>query len=251
MSPEAGVAERRLRPRGSNLGREVAENLRSRIIEGEFDSGTRLPSETAISAEYGVSRVTVRTAVKLLESQGLVHVRHGSGTYVASFDEGQIRTGLQELRSISETISQMGFSPRMERHRLEQRPATGIEARKLDIEPESDVIAVQRAIMGDDVVMAYSYDVIPSSLIPEHRIGEFGTGSMFAVLDSLGLQPVRAFAEVHAVSSTDVGWGPSRPKDGIYVLLDQIHQTPQGQAVAYSKTYFVEGRFQFTILRTR
>ena len=242
--------ERRLRPQGSTLGRELAEKMRSRIVQGEFEPGSRLPSETAISESYGVSRVTVRTALKLLESQGLVNVRHGSGTYVADFG-GLVRTGLQELRSITETIREMGFTPRMERHRMEQRPATPDEAAKLSIEPDTEVISLERAILGDDIVMAYSYDVLPSKLIPPAHVGELGVGSMFGVLDQLDLTPVRALAELHAVSSKDVAWGPNRPKGGLFLLLDQVHQDRRGLAVAYSKTYFVEGRFQFTILRTR
>lgn len=250
MTVTDAPAETPIRARGSNLGRETAERLRSRIVGGEFPEGSRLPSETSIAESYGVSRVTVRTALKLLESQGLVTIRHGSGTYVAEFG-GQVRTGLQELRSITETIRQLGFEPRMVRHRLEHRASTAEEAEKLGIAPGEEVIAFQRAILGDDTVMAYSYDVIPATLIPRDRVGELGEGSMFAVLDSLGLRPVRALAQVHAVSSQEIGWGDNRPENGIYVLLDQVHQTPTGTAVAYSRTYFVEGRFQFTILRTR
>lgn len=246
----ARAADKRLRAPGSTLGRELAESLRSRIIEGEFRPGSRLPSETTISQEYGVSRVTVRTAIKLLESQGIVHVQHGSGTYVADFG-GQVRTGLQELRSISETIRQMGFTPRMDRHRIEQRPATEEEATKLELPPGSEVISVERAIMGNEVVMAYSYDVLPAGSISPERLGTLGYGSLFATMDEVGLKPTRALAEVHAVSSDSVGWGPNRPKSGLYLLLDQLHQNANGAAVAYSKTYFVEGRFQFVLLRTR
>lgn len=244
------ATDKRLRPRGSTLGRELAESLRTRIIDGEYAPGSRLPSETMISEQYGVSRVTVRTALKLLESQGIVDVRHGSGTYVADFG-GKVRTGLQELRSITETIRQMGFTPRMERHRIDQRPATDEEATKLDLPSGTPVVCVERAIMGDDVVMAYSYDVLSADAVPEGRLAELGTGSLFAILDELGLQPTRALSEVHAVSSADVGWGPSRPASGLYLLLDQVHQDAKGVPVAYSKTYFVEGRFQFVILRTR
>jgi GntR family transcriptional regulator len=179
-----------------------------------------------------------------------VNVRHGSGTYVADIG-GQVRTGLQELRSITETIQEMGLTPRMERYRMEQRPATEEEAAKLGIEPRSEVISVQRAILGDEIVMAYSYDVIPSHLIPPSHVGELGVGSLFRVLDQLGIQPITALAEVHAVTSSDAAWGPNQPESGLYLLLDQVHQDRRGVAVAYSKTFFVEGRFQFMILRTR
>ncbi len=248
--PSTPTARQWLRAPGGTLGRDLAEHLRNRIIAGEYPPGTRLPSETAVSEEYGVSRVTARTATKLLESQGLVTVRHGSGTFVADFG-GQVRSGIQELRSISATIEEMGMSARTERHRLDHRRATADEVEKLDTDADAYVLAFERAIFGDDVVMAYSYDVLPAHIVPNELVGDLGTGSIFAVLDDLGRRPVRALSELHAVHSHEIGWGPDRPADGLFLLLDQVHQDQQGQVVAYSKTYFVEGRFQFTILRTR
>jgi GntR family transcriptional regulator len=228
----------------------LAEQLRARIMDGEFGPGARLPSETAISDEYGVSRVTVRTAVKMLESQGLVDIRHGSGTYVCDFGRG-IRAGLQELRSITDTISEMGFTPSMERHRIERRPATEQEATRLSVAPDAPVLSLERAIFADGEVVAYSYDVVPIDGLSAPVAAHLGSGSVFSALEKVGIVPVRAIAELHAVSSQDVAWGPQRPDSGLYLLLDQVHVDRSGTPVMYSKTYFVEGRFQFVILRTR
>ena len=68
-----------------------------------------------LAASYRVSRVTIRTAAKALESQGLVDIRHGSGMFVVDFG-GQIRSGVQELRSITGTIAEMGLEPGVEYH---------------------------------------------------------------------------------------------------------------------------------------
>lgn len=236
--------------RSGSLGREVAEALRQRIMGGEFAPGTRLPSETDISRAYGVSRVTVRTAIKMLESQGLVDVRHGSGTYVCNFG-GQIRAGIQELRSMTETIAEMGMTPRIELHQRDVRPATAEEAERLGVAEGYTVVALDRAIYADDEVVAYSHDIIPAEDLPAQVIAQLGIGSMFGVMDQIGYMPVRALAELHAVNSLEVGWGPDRPESGLYILLDQLHFDRRGRAVAHSRTYFVEGGFQFVILRTR
>ena len=58
------------------------EALRERIRAGEFDPGARLPSEAALAADYGVSRVTVREALRLLQRDGLAAARHGRGHFV-------------------------------------------------------------------------------------------------------------------------------------------------------------------------
>jgi GntR family transcriptional regulator len=239
-----------MRTRGESLGRQLADRLRARIMAGEFPPGTRLLSEARITEEYGLSRVTVRTAIKLLESQGLVDVRHGSGTYVCDFGGG-VRAGLQELRSMSESVRDMGMTPQTERHVAERRKATPAEAVKLQITTDDDVIYLERAVRADGELVSFSYETIVDLGYPEKVLDQIGKVSMFADMDKLGVRPVRALAEVHAVSSKRIGWGADRPRSGLYVLLEQVHYERRGRPVVYSHTYFVEGRFQFVILRTR
>ncbi|MDQ3543019.1 MAG: GntR family transcriptional regulator [Actinomycetota bacterium] len=248
--------------RKQSLGRTLAEKLRGRIVAGEFPAGGRLPSEAEIGAEYEVSRVTVRAALQLLESRGLVDVRHGAGSFVSNHGGG-IRAGLQELRSITETIREMGFEPTMERRVLELRPATEHEAERLAIEPGDEVWSIERAVNADGEAVAYSYDVIPTSALPaparrvdgtvDLRGEQLGNGSVFAALESAGLISARALAEIHAASSREVGSHHADDDDEgrLYLLLDQLHEDRSGLPIAYSRTYFVEGRFQFVVLRTR
>lgn len=246
--------------RRKSLGRTLAQELRGRIVAGEFPPGSKLPSEAEIGAEYEVSRVTVRTALQLLESRGLVDVRHGAGSFVSNHGRG-IRAGLQELRSITETIREMGFEPTMERRSLELRPATDHEAERLAVDPGDEVWSIERVVQADGEAVAYSYDVIPTSAIPTPPHGVDGTvdlggvqlgyGSVFAALEAAGLMPVRALAEIHAASSRDVGSHHADDDGRLYLLLDQLHEDREGLPIAYSRTFFVEGRFQFVVLRTR
>ena len=64
------------------LYRQIAEQLRALIAQGEFDSGARLPAERDLAREFGVSRPSVREALIALEVEGWVEVRTGSGVYV-------------------------------------------------------------------------------------------------------------------------------------------------------------------------
>lgn len=64
------------------LYREIAHKLMARINDGTYPVGGRMPAEREISAEFNVSRPTVREAVIALEVQGMVEVRVGSGAYV-------------------------------------------------------------------------------------------------------------------------------------------------------------------------
>ncbi len=239
------------RPIGSAvpLGRRLREDLRRRLLAHEWQPGERLPSESNLATDYRVSRVTVRTAVKALESQGLVDIRHGVGTFVCDFGT-EIRAGLQELRSITETIREMGHQPQMELRKKEVRAATPDEVDKLRLSSEDSVLVLDRALLADGQAVAFSYDAVPIALLPASFMDEMGTGSVFADFERLGIKPVRARAELHPVQDPDIGWGSQRPARALYLLLDQVHYDRAARVVMYSKTYFIEGRFQFVILRT-
>lgn len=60
----------------------VAEKLREGILSGRFAAGRRLPSEHALCARYGVSRITIRHALQVLQEEAMVRKRRGSGNYV-------------------------------------------------------------------------------------------------------------------------------------------------------------------------
>ena len=224
-------------------------DLRGRVLAGEWQRGARLPSETELATSYQVSRVTVRTALKSLEAQGLVDIRHGAGTFVADFGVA-IRAGLQELGSITATIRELGHEPGMEWRTNELRPATDDEADRLDLAVGAPVISLERAVLSDGEVVAFSYDVLPLDILPPGTPDEIGKGSLFELFERVGLRPKRAFARLHAVQSGDIGWGDGRPGNGLYLLLDQVHFTPGSVPLMYSRTYFVEGKFEFVIIRT-
>jgi DNA-binding FadR family transcriptional regulator len=60
----------------------LTQELTERIVAGEFVADERLPTETQLQAQWGVSRSVVREAMKVLESQGLVRIEQGRGTFV-------------------------------------------------------------------------------------------------------------------------------------------------------------------------
>lgn len=69
-------------PANNRLYQHVARDLSAAIARGEYQVGDRLPAERELSAEFDVSRPTVREALIALEAQGLVEVKLGSGAYV-------------------------------------------------------------------------------------------------------------------------------------------------------------------------
>ncbi|MCM4084894.1 winged helix-turn-helix domain-containing protein [Paractinoplanes hotanensis] len=67
--------------------RQLAGILRDRIRSGELHPGQRMPSEKDLHDEFGLARETVRRAMAVLRSEGLIDIRHGHGTFVAAMPE--------------------------------------------------------------------------------------------------------------------------------------------------------------------
>jgi DNA-binding FadR family transcriptional regulator len=79
---------------------QVRDQLEAAIERGDYQPGDRLPSERELVDLLGVSRVSVREAIRALEAVGLLEVRHGSGCYVASRPSEEYATSFSRWISV-------------------------------------------------------------------------------------------------------------------------------------------------------
>jgi GntR family transcriptional repressor for pyruvate dehydrogenase complex len=90
------------------LHRQVAEMLRRLILEGKLRRGDLLPPERELAKQFGVSRATVREALRELQLWGLVEARQGGGNYVGapSIEHivGPLSTIIQRNRSLQDEL---------------------------------------------------------------------------------------------------------------------------------------------------
>ncbi len=227
---------------------QISENLRSELAAGTYPPGSRLPTEAELGSHFEVSRPTIRAAIRALETLGLVSTRHGVGTFVT--ENQRVSAGLNRLESITESIRDMGKTPSMVYESRLKRPALPDEAETMRVLPTTQVVELRRTILADGVVVAYSYDLLPAELFPPgFDIAEI-KGSIFSFLTGeLGITPVIGKAEIHAVHSEHVGWGPEAKAHKLFVLLNQLHYDSSDRIVLHSRTYFIEGRYEFSINR--
>jgi len=99
--------------------------------------------------------------------------------------------------------------------------------------------------------VAYSYDVLARRVLPAAFRPPDLSASVFALLAATnGPVPVRAVSEVHAVHSRAIGWGPQADDHQLFILLDQLHYDKQDRPFMHFRSYFIEGLFTFTVLRS-
>lgn len=231
------------------LADDIARELKAEIRDGLYPPGSRLPTEADLCRRFGVSRATVRSAVKELDVRGLVRTQHGVGTFVRR--RPAVRDGLERMGSITDSIRASGKVPGHEYARRTLRQVLPDEAERMEVPSDTEVLELRRRITADGEVVAYSYDLIPRGLLPERFDPEQLDGSMFAFFEQrLGLHATLGVVRVHAVESSHIAWGADASKHRLFILLDQLHYDAVHRLLAYSRTYFVEGAYEFQLIRT-
>ena len=87
------------------LPEQIADKLREMIIQEEMKTGSKLPAEAELMARFGVSRSTVREAVKILQTEHIVDIRQGQGTFLCALrfaDQEELIAQLLETRLLIE-----------------------------------------------------------------------------------------------------------------------------------------------------
>jgi GntR family transcriptional regulator len=140
---------------------QLANILRERIVNGEFEALKPIPSERQLEELYSVSRITVRQAIDLLVRQGFLYREHGRGTFVSP---QKLQKGVSELTSFTEDMKQRGIVPGQKI--LQIGPVRPPEKVRLRLElPEEcgEVLRIERLRLGDGVPMGLqtSYYVLP------------------------------------------------------------------------------------------
>ncbi|GEO96238.1 FadR/GntR family transcriptional regulator [Kocuria turfanensis] len=91
-----------------NLTTALVDDLRARIVDGRIAPGERLPSESSLITEHGVSRTVVREAVARLQAEGLVHTRRGSGSFALTPPAAPAGSG-RPVRTLRDRRSLLAF----------------------------------------------------------------------------------------------------------------------------------------------
>ncbi len=109
---------------------QLADDLRAEITSGRLQPGERLPPEPELCVKIGVSRSTVREALRLLASQHLIVTTRGvtGGSFVAHPDAGQLADGLSAGFALLTSSAEVGLGDLLELRRALEVPAAGLAA---------------------------------------------------------------------------------------------------------------------------
>lgn len=231
-----------------NTSQRLHEAL-GKLIAG-MQAGDRLPAEPTLARQLGVSRATLREAMRTFETQGLIHRRQGSGTYVTR-PSRVMDSGLEVLESIDTLAGRINLPVTAGERWIASRRAAPNEAQVLGIALDSQVLVVSRVILAEGHAAAYLIDILPEDILSAEDLGDPFTGSVLDVLlrrQSLALTSSRC--QITAITaSTEVARAMGIQRGDVLLCFEAYLYASDGRVVDYSFSYFLPGYFRFHVVR--
>jgi GntR family transcriptional regulator len=212
-------------------------------------AGTRLPSEPNLAKQLGVSRATLREAMRMFEIQGMIRRRQGAGTFILG-KEPVVESGLEVLESLDTIAQRMGVKIGVGNIAVSRIPADEDYAAVLGVPVRRPLIQISRIIRSDTRPVAYLVDTLPEDILRPEELNNNFSGSMLDFLIRRGdtltvsrdeISVVRASADVARMLEIQRG-------DALLQFSAKLY-TSAARVIDYSFSYFLPGYFNFHIVR--
>lgn len=213
---------------------QLREVVRSKIEDGEYAPGTAIPSENALAATYGINRLTVRSAIDALVSEGLLKRVQGKGVYVVAW----IERDLEVLGGFTQTMNEKNVETRRKILLKGQRRAGEKYGSIFHIREDGLLYCIKRLDYADQEPIAIQEIYIPYNLVPKMEGIDLTVFSMFEIYNFYGINPVRAWQTLDLVQLTQ---SDARlinlDKDQTVFLFSCTTYDESGRVIEYSKSY--------------
>ncbi|SFA79294.1 FadR/GntR family transcriptional regulator [Azotobacter beijerinckii] len=182
-----GTSSAAPRKRSRSLAHDLVTELTQRILLGKLGPGDKLPSESEIVREQGVSRTVVREAISRLQASGLVETRHGIGTFVLerSKPQASLRLNVETALSVRDILElRLGLESQAVALAARRRTQEQLEAMRRALDDYQDALAGEQSCVEADrrfhLLIAeatgnpYFQEImrhLGDAIIPRNRIG--------------------------------------------------------------------------------
>ena len=212
-------------------------------------AGQRLPSEPDLAKQLGVSRATLREAMRAFETQGLIRRRQGSGTFVVGKVQA-LDSGLEVLESLETMAKRLDLEISVSDLHVEQVIADEDLAAGLNVAVGSQLLRVRRVVRTDGRPVAYLVDTLPEDILHIEDLSADFHGSVLDYLLGRGDPLKTSRANVSAIGATaEVAKALEIQRGDVLLHFYSQLFDANNKVVDYSLSYFIPGYFHFHVVR--
>ncbi|MHC0037142.1 GntR family transcriptional regulator [Pseudoneobacillus sp. C159] len=228
---------------------QVIERLKQDIEKGIYKEREKLPSEFDLAKQLGVSRATLREALRILEEENVIIRRHGVGTFVNA--RPLFTSGIEQLTSVTSMIKHVGMKPGTIFLSSSSQSPTEEDIRRFSCSKDMEVIVIERVRTANGEPVVYCIDKIPEIYLPETFSHD--EESIFSIIEEVTnrkityavakIEPIGYHEKISPILECD-------PETALLVLK-QMHFDEMDNPVLFSVNYFKADKFSFHVLRKR
>jgi len=239
-----------LNPNGKPIRYLIRDALLEFIREQSYQPGDQLPSEERLQEILNVSRLSLREALQLLEEERIIVTKHGSGRYILSLPSN-LDIDISNLQSVTELLSSYNISTENKLLKVEKHFPDSELCALLQIDPNQEVISIERIRYAGNTPIIYSIDTIPVRFLPAQWSEEDFKGSLFEYIENILGKPLRySQATIHACRLERDAL-PFESENLTWILLKQLIYGDLPEPMIYSRDYHRGDRIQFHVRRVR
>jgi GntR family transcriptional regulator len=190
------------RRRAEPLWHQAEQAVRGLIESGEWPAGSQIPNEDRLGEMLGISRITLRHALRNLEEAGMLRREHGRGTFVRS---ATMVAGVRGLTSFTDEMRTLALEPGTRLLGAQTLAATQIVAEALEISVGTPIVQLRRLWLGDNMPIGIQTTHLPAARVPGLFEAAPEISSLYRWLkDNCRINPLKA-KEIYRVGSVLAG----------------------------------------------
>jgi GntR family transcriptional regulator len=226
---------------------KIHNQIKRDIENHVYQIGDRIPAERQLAEHFGVSRMTLRQAIKTLEEEGILERRLGSGTYVANQKVQEKMTGIMSFTEITRANGQMPSS-KLISYKI-TKPSLS-EKERLKIDQDTDVLRMERIRYADSVSIVHEVVTIPDYIVKNFTKDDIST-HLYETLESKGsyqIGNVTEFISASVCNENDARLLQAKKGEAL-LTRRQVTELADGTPFEYTRASYVAERFEFKFVK--
>lgn len=245
--------------RSTDLTEETKKSLMVIIEESEKNNQIKLPSEEELAELVGVSRITIRSALNELQSEGLIFRKQGKGTFINP-QALKIKVQLSPVLLFKDMIAKSGFTPSVKIMHISKINASDEIAKLLDLEPQSIVYLTKKMFYANNQPCAYCIDYFSEALVDKELTMDdlnSNRNSIFEYLyEHFNIDITWDKTEIQTVTNLEVDELSNAFELGSrcinsFLLLKSVNYTENSKAILYAEEYINTDFINFSMIRQK
>lgn len=213
----------------------IAGVIRKKIENGEYPLGSKMPSERELAKEFYVNRLTVRRALAILESEGLIQRKQGAGTFASSVPR---KGDVCRLCGFTQTMKEQG---RKAGSRILAWRMLSCAPLYSDMEEQAvsrGVHEIVRLRLGDNLPVSVEYTYVPADILGKVHSCNLEASSLYEIMEQRGVELHESRQEVTIVKARkkEAKWLEIPEGSSVFLFTFQTYDR-QGRVVEYCRAY--------------